>query len=79
LIVLALLTARVTSGRDPALLAGGATVVQTSRGGHAVLRTTPSGRVLAGPPAGGGNEPRSAHSPLVSHSSGALSGGEHDD
>lgn len=48
LVVLALLTARVLSGHDPALGAIASRAVVVSRSGHRVVRTTASGRAIAG-------------------------------
>jgi hypothetical protein len=80
LVVLALLTARVSSGHDPALAGSTASVVQVSRGGHSTLRTTASGRVLSGPPGATGAEGVTpAEGPLVTRSSPAAGAGEHDD
>ena len=80
LVVLALLTARVSSGHDPALAASAAGVAQVSRGAHATLRTTASGRVLSGPPGAGGAEAVSpAAGRLVTRSSPAPGTGERDD
>ncbi len=82
LAVLALLTARVSTGHDPALGASTASVVQVSRGGHASVRTTASGRVIGGSPGEGAGTAAASSSPagaLVTRSSGTRLGGENDD
>ncbi|HST34646.1 MAG TPA: hypothetical protein VLJ80_14125 [Solirubrobacteraceae bacterium] len=84
LVVLALLTAKVTSGHEQALPAGGAGSALVVKNGHKVLRTTASGRVLepasnvAGVQASNtqaGAQPAA----LVTHTSGAVNGGGQDD
>lgn len=82
LAVLALLTARVSTGHDPALGANTASVVHVSHGGHTSVRTTASGRVIAGSPGEGAGTAAASSSPagaLVTRSSGSRLGGENDD
>ena len=82
LAVLALLTARVSTGHDPALGASTASVVQVSHGGHATVHTTASGRVVGGSPGEGARSTAagsSAAGALVTRSSGIPVGGGHDD
>jgi hypothetical protein len=82
LAVLALLTARVSTGHDPALGASTASVVHVSRGGHATVRTTASGRVIGGSSGEGAGAGVASSSPagaLVTRSSGSQIAGEHDD
>ena len=75
LVILALLTARVVRGTDPALRASASSAVVVSGRGHTVLRTTASGRVLAAatqaPSAGAG---RLQPATLVTRASGLLAG-----
>lgn len=81
LVVLALLTARVVSGGDPALRTSASSSVLVSHRGRTVLRTTASGRVLgvAGQGAGvesGGAQPAT----VVTRASGGFApGGERDE
>jgi hypothetical protein len=84
LVVLALLTAKVTSGQEQALPAGGGGTALVVKNGQKVLRTTASGRVIE--PASGaagvqaGNAQGGARqAALVTHTSGALGGGGQDD
>ncbi|HEY5389097.1 MAG TPA: hypothetical protein VIJ83_00975 [Solirubrobacteraceae bacterium] len=84
LVVLALLTAKVTSGHEQALPVGSSSSALVVKNGHKVLRTTASGRVIepassvAGAQAGStqaGAQPAA----LVTHASGAVGGGGQDD
>lgn len=80
LVVLALLSARVMSGREQALSPSSPGVALVSRGGHTILRTTASGRVLgpqAGVPAAQAGATRLAT--LVTRTSGLPGEGAHDD
>lgn len=85
LVVLALLTAKVTSGHEQALPVGsGNSSALVVKNGHKVLRTTASGRVIepassvAGAQASGTQA--GAHpAALVTHTSGAVGGGGQDD
>jgi hypothetical protein len=56
LVVLALLTARVSNGHDPALARGAAGGARVSRDGRIAVRTNASGRPLARPAGAGGAE-----------------------
>lgn len=83
LVVLALLTAKVTGGNEHALPVGGAGSALVVKNGHKVLRTTASGRVIE--PASGvavtSGSAQSGAQPaaLVTHTSGAVGGGGQDD
>jgi hypothetical protein len=84
LVVLALLTAKVTSGHEQALPAGGAGSALVVKNGHKVLRTTASGRVLepAASVAGAqavNSQAGAQPAALVTHTSGAVGGGGQDD
>ncbi len=85
LVVLALLTARVVRGSDPALRASASSAVLASHRGHAVLRTTASGRVIGaaaqGTGAEGGAHAPAAHaqSTIVTRTSGGFTGGGEQD
>jgi hypothetical protein len=81
LVVLAVLTARISTGHDPALAGSSAALAQALRGARATVRTSASGRVLGGQsglPAG--ETAQAPASPLVTRSSGApgTSGGADD-
>lgn len=80
LVVLALLTARVVNGQDPVLASMRPGSALVSHGGHTVIRTTASGRVLATPAAGSaGSEHGASSTKIVTHTSGSsAAGGEHD-
>jgi hypothetical protein len=83
LVVLALLTAKATSGQEQALPAGGADTALVVKNGHNVLRTTASGRVLE-PASAAGVQASNTHAgsqpaALVTHTSGAVGGGGQDD
>ena len=83
LVVLALLTAKVTSGHEQAQPLGGAGSALVVKNGHKVLRTTASGRVIepASSVAGAqpGNVAGAQPAALVTHTSGAVGGGGQDD
>ncbi len=80
LVVLTLLTARVITGTDPALHASASRTVLVTHGGHAVLRTTASGRVLgsaaetSGASGAGGAPSGAHHAAIVTRTSGGLAG-----
>jgi hypothetical protein len=83
LVVLALLTAKVTNGHEQSLPVGSAGSALVAKNGHKVLRTTASGRVLE-PASSVAVTPGSAQSgaqpaALVTHTSGAVGGGGQDD
>jgi hypothetical protein len=83
LVVLTLLSARLVSGRDPALNASASRSVLLSPGGRQVVRTTASGRVVAGAAAarsGAGAASRGSQpiTALTRTSGGAAGGGERD-
>jgi len=80
LVVFVLLTARVVSGHDPALRASASRSALVSRGGHTILRTTASGRVL-GPASSATGALAAGTQPVtvVTRTSGGLAdGGERD-
>jgi hypothetical protein len=84
LVVLGLLTARATSGREQALPLGGGGSALVVKNGHKVLRTTASGRTLGPATSVAGAQPGSAQAgaqpaALVTHTSGAVDGGGQDD
>jgi len=81
LVVFVLLTARVVSGHDPALRASASRSALVSRGGHTILRTTASGRVLgpASSATGGAQAAGTQPVTVVTRTSGGLAdGGERD-
>jgi hypothetical protein len=81
LIVMVLLTARVMSGADPALRASAPNAVVVSHGGHKVLRTTASGRVIGSSAGRSGGEvggSPSNHAIVTRSSGGYAPGGEGD-
>lgn len=71
LAVFVMLTARVYNGTDPGLQPTAAVI---SHGGHTVLKTTASGRVIASTSATPGAAGK-APAPLVTHTSGSIGGG----
>lgn len=73
LAVLAVLTARVTSGQDPTLRATASTAL-VSRGGRTVVRTTASGRVPSQMSSASAAQPGVAPTPLVTRTSGGPAG-----
>jgi hypothetical protein len=76
LVTLVVLTARVVSGVDPALRTSGSSAVISSHHAHAVLRTTTSGRVVAGVSQGSGAENAGAQpARVVTRTSGGFAGG----
>jgi len=77
LVVLALLTGRVMTGQDPALLSASASSpALISKGGHTVLRTTASGKVIGGAtPASGVQAGGAQPAAFVTRTSGAAGGG----
>ncbi len=84
LVVLALLTAKVTSGHEQAQPLGGAGSALVVKNGHKVLRTTASGRVIEPASSVAGAQPgyvQAGAQPaaLVTHTSGAVGGGGQDD
>jgi len=84
LVVLALLTAKMTSGHEQALPVGSARSALVVKNGHKALRTTASGRVLEPASSVAVAQPGSAQSgaqpaALVTHTSGAVGGGGQDD
>jgi hypothetical protein len=81
LVVLVLLTARVVTGNDPALRAGGTGTVLVAHRGHTLVRTTASGRVIGGVGANAGAQHGgAAPATLVTRTSGLLPGaGERDE
>lgn len=76
LVAFALLTARVVNGTDPAIRSAAQAQV-VSGGGHAVLRTTPSGRVISEPGTTAASHGKSGTGPasIVTRSSGGPGGG----
>jgi len=75
LVILALLTARVVQGIDPALRANASSAVVVSQHGHTVLRTTASGRVLAaGTQAPGAEGGQAQPATFVTRTSGVFGG-----
>jgi hypothetical protein len=83
LVVLALLTAKVTSGHEQALPVGGGGSALVVKNGHKILRTTASGRVIE-PASGvavtsGSTQSGAQPAALVTHTSGAAGGGGQDD
>jgi hypothetical protein len=83
LVVLTLLTARVVSGRDPALNPGVSASALLSPAGRQVVRTTASGRVIGGAAAassGSGAASRGTRpvTALTRTSGGIAGGGERD-
>jgi hypothetical protein len=80
LVVLVLMTARVVSGHDPALLASGPNTALVSRVGNTVLRTTASGRVIGPATAGAGTETSGAQpATLITRTSGGAGAGAQDE
>lgn len=79
LLALALLTARVVNGTDPAIRPVAQAQV-VSKQGHTILRTTASGRLISEPAGqtGSPGAPEGGPASLVTRSSGALAGGEGD-
>lgn len=82
LAVLVLLSARLSAGHDPALGAATASIGHVSHSGHAVVRTTASGRVIAGsssPGAGAGTSSGSQAEAIITRTSGGQVDGGRDD
>jgi hypothetical protein len=81
LVVLALLTARVVSGVDPALRASASSAVLVSHRGQTILRTTASGRTIGVARQGAGVESSGAQpATVVTRASGGFAaGGERDE
>ena len=81
LVVLALLTGRVMTGQDPALLSASASSpALISKGGHTVLRTTASGKVIGGATPAVGTEASGAQpASFVTRTSGGAAGGGRDE
>jgi len=81
LVVLALLTARVVSGGDPALRVSASSAVFVSHRGKTVLRTTASGRAIGIAKQGAGLESGGTQpATVVTRASGSFAaGGERDE
>lgn len=82
LAVLVLLTARLSAGHDPALGLATASIGHVSHRGHAVIRTTASGRVIEGAASEGAGAGTAGHSQteaIVTRTSGGQVGGGSDD